>query len=417
LGADLACTTAAAPGPKTPLVSVLVVTFNPDEGSLKRCLASVACQTHDNLELILVDNGSSGLPGARLLETVQAAAGDSLPTKFHRQGTNTGFAHAMNIAVGAASGSLCLLLNPDTELEPGAVAALVARASQHPEAVGFAPKVKLLAYPDIIDSVGIEFSLGGDAAQRGLGQVDLGQFDAPEPVMGLTLGAALIRRTAFADDEVGRLDERFFMFFEDVDWSMRAGLYGKQFLAVPEAVVLHAGSESVRQRPFNWRYRLIERNVYYTAIKNFETRHLVRFLFQRTSAHLRKMVKGERPFTTARVLAEATLALASMRPERRIVQSRRRRRDSDLANAQPTRPALDLELWRPLYRWEAVRDSLGRLYAVGGDERWSRAYRYLDLMLEFDLKLNPTEVLGRLEEIAGPMPAALQAYARQIGSP
>lgn len=417
MGDDVAPGTPGEPSSAGTLISVLMVTYNPNDDSFRRCLASVAGQTHSNLELIFVDNGSAGSAVAELLKNAEASREGGPPTKLIRLGANTGFAHAMNVAVDAASGTLCLLLNPDTELEPRAVEALVDSAAEHPEAVGFAPKVKLLAYPQIIDSVGIQFSWSGDAFQRGLGQIDLGQFDRPEPVPGVTMGAALIRRSAFAETGVGRLDERFFMFFEDVDWSLRAGLYGELFLTVPDAVVLHAGSESARQKAFNWRYRLIERNVYYTAIKNFQLRHLAGFFLRRSRAHLRNLATGRRPLATARVLVEGTLALASMLPDRRVVQRRRQRRDSDLTNSEMAVPGVDLEAWRPIYSWRMVRDSLGRLFAVGGEERWSRAYGYLDLMLKFDLKLESTEVLRRLEELAGPIPAVIRAYAQQIASP
>jgi GT2 family glycosyltransferase len=321
----------------------------------------------------------------------------------------------MNVALDAAAGPLCLLLNPDAELEPAAADALVTCATQHPEVVGFAPKVKLLAYPDIIDSVGIEFSWNGDASQRGLGQPDLGQFDRVEPIPGVTMGAAMIRRTAFANNRVGRLDERFFMFFEDVDWSMRAAVYGERFLTVPNAVVHHAGSESVQQRSFAWRYRLIERNVYYTAIKNYQGRHLVGFWLRRGRAHMRNLANGNRPLVTVRILISASRAVASFYADRRAIQTRRRRRDSEVINLRADLLRMDVETWRPIYSWKTVRDSVGRLFAVSGDERWSRAYRYLDLVVKFDLQLATLEVLERLDEMAGPLPSTLQTYARQIG--
>jgi GT2 family glycosyltransferase len=402
------------PSTRNSLVSILVVTYNPNRESFRRCLDSVWAQSYADLELVVVDNRSQGDVVTATLQTLNRDHPRTLPSTLRGLRTNTGFARAMNTALDAATGSLCLLLNPDTELEPGAVDALVTCATKNPEVAGFAPKVKLLSYPDIIDSVGIEFSWNGDASQRGLGQPDLGQFDRSEPVPGVTMGATMIRRSAFANDRVGRLDERFFMFFEDVDWSMRAAIFGEQFLAVPDALVHHAGSESVQQRSFTWRYRLIERNVYFTAIKNYQGHHLAGFWLRRGKAHMRNVMNGNRPLVTVRILISASRALASLYADRRAIQSRRRRRDSEVINRRADLLRMDVETWRPLYSWGTVRDSVGRLFAVNGDERWSRAYRYLDLVVKFGLQLDTLEVLERLGEMAGPLPPSLQAYARQI---
>ena len=401
--------------PSLPLVSILIVTFNPDERSLERCLASIAQQTISDYEIVVVDNGSRDPVFTRVVQQVRARTRGSTRTAVRRLASNTGFAHAMNVAIAASSGALCLLLNPDAELTKTALAALTDQATSNPDLVGFAPKVKLAAFPDVVDSVGLEFSWSGDASQRGLGQVDIGQFDRPERVRGVSMGAALIRRAAFSPEEVGPLDERFFMFFEDVDWSLRASLYGERFVTVPQAVIFHAGGESARRKAFNWRYRLIERNVYYSAIKNYETRHLCGFLLRRTVPHLAQIFRGVRPLTTTRLLLEAGVGLSKMQGTRKVIQGRRRLRDADVVGEEVPEPAIDVETWRPIYSWRVVRDSLGRLYAVEGAEQWSRAYRYLEVYLRSNLQLDSAQVLRRLEGVAGPLPPAIYSYAENIG--
>ena len=244
-------------------VSILTVTYHPEESVISGCLTSLLGQRHRPLEVVLVDNGSGPSTEELLRQQLQALEGAGIATALRRLHRNTGFAQAMNVALGMSSAPLCLLLNPDTLLDPAAVSELAAAALSHPECVGFAPKVKLRSYPTIIDSVGIEFAWSGDAQQRGLGQIDLGQFDLPEPVPGLTMGASLIRRAAFAPGEVGPLDPRFFMFFEDVDWSLRAAIRGYEFRSVPSAVVYHVGSASAQTRATytigGTQYRLLPR--------------------------------------------------------------------------------------------------------------------------------------------------------------
>ncbi len=223
------------------LVSVLMVTYRPDEGTFAKCIASVAAQTHRPLELILADNCSHGAVVPKVVESIRSPAGTALN------------ATVSYLALKASQAPRCLVLNPDKELEPRAVSELVAAADSDPDIIGVAPKVKLLAFPSISDSVGIDFAWSGDASQRGLGQIDLGQFDEPEFVPGVTMGASMIRRDAFDETRVGSLDERFFMFFEDVDWSYRAAMQGEVFRSVPSAVVFHFGSASARTKAFNCR--------------------------------------------------------------------------------------------------------------------------------------------------------------------
>ncbi|HEY6538363.1 MAG TPA: glycosyltransferase family 2 protein [Candidatus Dormibacteraeota bacterium] len=395
-------------------MSVLIVTYNPEEDSFRACLRSILNQTYRSLEVVVVDNGSRGPVLERAIAQEHSGLESPPPIRLTRLPHNRGFAHGMNRAIAECNGPLCLLLNPDTQLEPTAIAILAEAASDHADAIGFAPKVRLAAYPEILDSLGLEFSSSGDAAQRGLGQPDLGQFDRCETIPGISMGAALVRREAFASDAVGLLDEQFFMFFEDVDWSVRACLYGYRFLTVPAAVIFHVGSESVRKRPFTWRYRLVERNVYYMAIKNFDSRHLARFMLRRTSNHLRKVARGRRPLTTIRLLAESWIALWTLHAERQVVQTRRRQRDSVLADAEPGPLAVDPLRWAPIYTWATLRNSLGRLYAVTGEERWARAYRYLELVTDLDIRFGGGEILTRLERLASPLPEAVRVYASKV---
>lgn len=397
-------------------VSILTVTYHPEESVISGCLTSLLGQRHRPLEVVLVDNGSGPSTEELLRQQLQALEGAGIATALRCLHRNTGFAQAMNVALGMSSAPLCLLLNPDTLLDPAAVSELAAAALSHPECVGFAPKVKLRSYPTIIDSVGIEFAWSGDAQQRGLGQIDLGQFDLPEPVPGVTMGASLIRRAAFEAVEVGPLDPRFFMFFEDVDWSLRAAIRGHEFRSVPSAVVYHVGSASAQTRAFRWRYALIERNVYYAAIKNFEGRHLLGVLARRSRAHLRNVSHGRYPITTMRVLLGAMVGLGRLWPSRRLLQSARRRPDRDICSAVPVSASMDLERWRPRYGWRNVLDSIRRLAAVSGDPGWARVCFYLEALIASHAQLPAERVLRAIEGQVDEVPPALREYIGLVDS-
>jgi GT2 family glycosyltransferase len=373
-------------------------------------------QSHRPLEVVLIDNGSGPSTEKLLRQHLQALESADISTALRCLHRNTGFAHAMNVALGMVSAPLCLLLNPDTVLDPAAVTELAEAALAHPDCLGFAPKVKLRAYPTIIDSVGIEFAWSGDAQQRGLGQIDLGQYDEPEPVPGITMGASLIRRAAFDAAEVGLLDPRFFMFFEDVDWSLRAAIMGREFRSVPSALVYHVGSASAQTRAFRWRYALIERNVYYAAIKNFEGRHLLGVLVRRSLAHMGKVSHGKYPITTMRVLLEVVVGLGRLWPSRRSVQRTRRRPDRKVCSSVSLGASMDLKTWRPIYSWHNVRDSVRRLAVVSGDPGWARVWVYLDALTRSHAQVPADRVLRTIEGQVDAVPPALREYIGQVDS-
>ncbi len=399
------------------LVSVIVVTYRPEAEVAWNCLASVVAQTYRPLELVVVDNGSPIQPLQDLMDRVcQEAKGDrTLQVRFHRCPENGGFARATNLGVRNCSGSLCVLLNPDAILAPDAVAEMARSAGSNPDILAFAPKVTLHRYPEIIDSVGIDYTWAGDAFQRGLGEVDLGQFDAPREVPGVTMGATMIRREAFEDQYVGPLDERFFMFLEDVDWCLRAATQGRRFLSVPTARVSHIGSRSAQRHRYGWRYRLLERNAYFIAVKNYESRHLMGFLVRRSRSHARNVLKCRYPISSLTVLAQGWLTLWRMRADRRAVQRRRTVSDKVfIVSPNPGKPAVTLATWTPIYSWSTLHRSIGRFVAVSGDRRWERLLRRLEVSLAFDAPIPAEEVLRRLEEEAGPIPDRVREYALKI---
>ena len=405
------------PEETVPDVSVIIVTYNPNRALLFECLESVHGQNYSGLEVIIVDNGSREPALDPIVRAAWPNDGQtgSAPVVILALGRNTGFARATNLAIERASGRYCLVLNPDAVLHPGALRALVAAGEAQPDVLGFAPKVSLYRYPHILDSVGIDFAWSGDAFQRGLGEVDIGQFDVPGPVPGVGMGAALIRRAAFRPERAGPLDDRFFMFFEDVDWSLRASLCGERFATVPSAVVSHLGSSSVRERRFAWRYRLVERNVFYTAIKNYEKRHLTGFLLRRSAAHLRNLARGRMPVATVAALAGGWLGLLRLRASRHDVQRRRVRRDREaVAGRVPTVTAMDYLTWSPNYSWDSVRASLAGLATVTRDARWTQAVDYLDRLCATSVALPREEVVAELQRLAAPLPPNLLLYVGSL---
>ena len=106
------------------------------------------------------------------------------------------------------------------------------------------------------------------------GSATSGQFDRSEPVFSACAGAALYRRAAF--DDVGRFDEDFFAYLEDVDWSLRAQLLGYSSQYVPAAVGLPQARRHHR-RGAQGRYRVMQRrNQIWLVVKSYPAGVLLR---------------------------------------------------------------------------------------------------------------------------------------------
>jgi len=269
----------------------------------------------------------------------------------------------------------------------------------------------------LIDSVGTAIDPEGAAFNRGIGQLDIGQFDVEELVMGACFGATLIRREAFLPQRVGPLDENFFLYYEDVDWSVRATLLGEEFWSAPAARVYHVHSATTREQAYAFKYRLIERNLMFTVFKNFELRRAVKIHVKRSRSHARNVLRRRFPIASLRVLAGTVTGPARYWEFRKRMQRRRVRSDIDLFKLTfGEQPHFDPVHYAPTYGWATLDAMLKRLWLVTGEERWERAYRYLQAVATSPLRFRPLDVLDHTAEIAGPLPAPLVRFFEQMAA-
>jgi hypothetical protein len=220
----------------------------------------------------------------------------------------------------------------------------------------------LQGYEGILDSVGIDLLLGSEGSQRGLGEPDVGQFDVEERIAGLCFAAALIRRSAFLDESVGGLDDRFFMFYEDVDWSMRASLQGETFWSVPSAHVQHVHSASTRAMPSAFKERLIRRNIIWTAAKNLERRRVGRVVARQTAVAILSALRSRHGLTGLRAITEAWIGMPAMLASRRVYQRRRRLSDQDVLIRGSKFGSFDTSKYGPVASVRTLVGVLSRLY-------------------------------------------------------
>ncbi len=313
----------------------MVVTFESPPELVRRCLDSVAASRDDDepltCEVLVIDNASTVAPEVHG------------PARLLRRPSNDGFGAAVNAGVAAlgSSCSLVFLLNPDATVAPDAIALCVARLAGAPDdVVGVAPKMLLDVGPDdgpmsrtsTIDAVGIGVNGRAEAANRGLGQPDLGQYDGSDDVFGACFGAALIRRSAFDPGAVGPIDERLFLYYEDVAWCWTAQLLGYRVVTEPRAVVRHVMSAGVvRERPYDFKFEHTERNLLLCALMFFELPRSARVAARRALGIVRGSVLGHHyPAAGWRALRGVLVLLPHVYRTRRRVTRRRRRSDAEI---------------------------------------------------------------------------------------
>lgn len=216
-----------------PLASVIVPSLN-GAHLLPACLDSLARQSYSNLEVIVAD-------GASRDRTQQLLAQQYPSVRLIALRTNLGFTGNVNAGLRGARGEVLCLLNNDAQADVDWVAACVDTLVSRPELGSVASKV-LYVDGSTINSAGDLLRRDGSACQRGNGLPDGPQWDRSAQVFGAMGGAAAYRKAMLQD--VGLLDEQFFMYLEDLDLAFRAQLRGWSCQYEPHARVTHIGGAS-----------------------------------------------------------------------------------------------------------------------------------------------------------------------------
>ena len=169
-------------------LSVVVVNWNSCD-DLKICLSSLRGQSHRDLQVIVVDNGSSDGSPAMI-------ARDFPEVTLLAQTENLGFAEACNRGVAASEAEWVALLNNDTAARPAWAHALVEAAQTAPATCGMLQSLLLyLDRPDVINSTGIELTRSGGGRDRDEGRIVVETLE-PQEIFCPTAGAAVFRPVA-----------------------------------------------------------------------------------------------------------------------------------------------------------------------------------------------------------------------------
>lgn len=283
----------------TPLIFVITLSWNRCVDTTA-CLASINQLDYPNLRLLLVDNGSTD-------GTPHTVAQNFSNVEMIINNKNLGFAGGCNIGLQYAlsqNADYILLLNNDTELDSMALRHMLDQT--RPDVGMIAPKIYYHADPTRIWSIGGKcHPLTIEKTNDARGQLDTGQWDAVRERDYLVGCAVLFSRRFLI--EVGLFDERFFMYYEDSDLSLRARRAGFKLYLAPQAHVWHkvavssGGSDSPNERYWmarssvlffhkhvsGWRWLII---IPYRTGSGIKT--ILRLLWYRRYASIKAYLKG-----------------------------------------------------------------------------------------------------------------------------
>jgi len=252
------------------VVSVILVNFRGADDTIHAIERLKAMNwPADRLEIVVVENASGDDSASR----IRAAAPD---IHLVESRSNTGFAGGCNLGVKSSHGEYVAFLNNDAKPDSAWISAAVSRFEESPAISAVASKV-LDWDGELVDYIGSGLTWFGMGYKPFTAEpVPTTMLTDARDVLFGTGSAMFVRRSVF--DALGGFDERFFMFFEDVDFGWRLNLRGWRYVYEPASIAFHKHHASMSSfGEFKEAY-LLERNALFALYKNLESQHLAEAL-------------------------------------------------------------------------------------------------------------------------------------------
>ena len=237
-----------------PELSIIIVHYR-NPALLKLCLNSILHPgspeaTSETTEIIVVDSATTRESRDMVRENFSKVK--LIPVEY-----NTGYAKGVNIGINESSGKFILILNQDTVVSPGAIDKMVNFIKDRPDIGLLGPQILNLDgsiqnscfryYTPLLIPIRRTFIgrfkvFKKKVADFLMADADMNKLQAPDWISG-----AAMLTTREAVEKVGLMDERFFFYFEDVDWAKRFWQNGYKVIYYPSAKIYHAlgrGSKS-----------------------------------------------------------------------------------------------------------------------------------------------------------------------------
>lgn len=298
-----------------PQVSIIVVNWN-GQNFLDDCLSCLFSQTYVDREIILVDNNSSDASVGVVQEKFPAA-------RIVRLSVNEGFTGGNAAGLRIATGEFIALVNNDTRTDRRWLERLVEPMIKDPT-VGICAAKLIFDGTDRLNSAGDGLTTAGVGFNGGLNR-PINQCENSELVFGACGAAVLYRRKML--DEIGFLDDDFFLYDEDTDLNFRAQLAGWKCAYVPDAIVYHKCNGTAGRLSDTHVY-YHTRNLEFVWIKNMPLGLMVRFahhkLVQEIGSFCYLCLRHGQWRSFFKAKRDAFRMLPTMWRKRRGIQARRR---------------------------------------------------------------------------------------------
>ena len=282
-------------------LSIITINYN---GLNDTLLLIESIPFNDKMEVIVVDNASNN-------EEAEQISKRFPDVKVIKSDKNLGFAGGNNLGIKASKGKFLFLINNDTYFEEFNVQALIDRLNSDSNIGIVCPKIRFAWPPQPIQFAGYtplsNITIRNQAI--GFGEEDHGQYETAHTTPYAHGAAMLIKREAI--DKVGLMPECYFLYYEELDWSMMFTRAGYQIWYEPKCTVFHKESQATGQNsPLRTYYitrnrlRLVKRNYqglikwlsYCYLIGLVGSRDILKHLIFGRSHHLKATLTGIRNF-------------------------------------------------------------------------------------------------------------------------
>ncbi|HEY7834151.1 MAG TPA: glycosyltransferase family 2 protein [Ktedonobacterales bacterium] len=268
-----------------PSVTLVIVTYN-SAAVIATALRSVAAQTFPaaRIRTVVVDSDSRD-------DTLRIVREDFPWAEIVWEGVNYGYTRGNNTGMRRFPADYYALINPDVELDPHWVSATVT-ALEADLTIGVAGSKTFFGNKVLLQHVGGFFRANKITYHPGVNELDIGQYDTPTEGDYMQ-GAAILARGAMAE-QVGYLPEAYFMYYEEVEFCVRARAAGYRVVYLPQAVAYHYEKHSVSGtggRRFLWLY---QRSRFLFVLRNVTTPQARREFIAAERAWKREHVRGGR---------------------------------------------------------------------------------------------------------------------------
>ena len=238
-------------------LSIITINYN---GLKDTCALIESIPFNDKMEVIVVDNASNNQEAEQISKRFP-------DVKVIKSDKNLGFAGGNNLGIKTSKGKYLFLINNDTYFEEFNIQALTDRLNSNPNIGIICPKIKFAWPPQPIQFAGYtplsNITIRNQAI--GFGEEDHGQYETAHPTPYAHGAAMLIKREAI--DKVGLMPECYFLYYEELDWSMMFTRAGYQIWYEPKCTIFHKESQATGQNsPLRTYYitrnrlRLVKRN-------------------------------------------------------------------------------------------------------------------------------------------------------------